>query len=194
MQQYFAREPESPSAPIEFEYRFREQSFRFKTDSGVFSKGEMDFGSELLLRSIEYLQGSVLDLGCGYGAIGIILQACFPVAVTMTDVNLRALSLAKENAVANRVTPNVLESDGFSAIMDRRFDAIVTNPPIRAGKQVICRLFREAREHLNDAGSLWLVIRKQQGAESAQRYLEGLFEQVMLTERKKGFWILRCIK
>ncbi len=111
--------------------------------------------------------------------------------MTLTDVNTRALSLAEKNAKANGVQAEILESDGFSALGDRCFDAVITNPPIRAGKQVIYRLFTEAAAHLKSGGSLYLVIRKQQGAESAMKLLQTLFSSVEKLDRSGGFWVLR---
>ena len=138
-----------------------------------FSKQGVDFGTRLLIETVRLPEtGEILDLGCGYGPVGI---ACAKVApscrVTMVDVNRRALQLAERNAringVGRRVT--VLESDGLDALSGRSFDAVLTNPPIRAGKAVVYRLFAEAAEHLRPGGTLWVVIRKKQGAESAKR-------------------------
>lgn len=193
--QYFTREPQSATRPVDCAFTWRGAEMTFVTDSGVFSRGELDHGTRLLLDSLPPLSGEVLDLGCGWGAIGVTLAKVYPGArVTMADVNLRALALARENAVRNGVCCEAVESDGFSALGDRRFDAVVTNPPIRAGKQVIYRLFTEAAEHLNAGGSLWLVIRKQQGAESCIRYLESLSMTVEKTGRSAGFWVLRAAK
>ena len=133
----------------------------------------------------------MLDLGCGVGVIGISVAKAWPVGLTQSDVNLRALELTRLNQRRNGVTGAVVESDGFDAI-DGRFDAILTNPPIRAGKAVIYRLFREARDHLEAGGALFLVIRRQQGAESAVKYLRTLFDSVEAVSKKKGYWVLRC--
>ena len=190
-EQYFAKQPSAESRPVEAEFTFRGHGLRFMTDSGVFSRGEVDEGSALLLNSLPELRGRVLDLGCGAGVIGISVARAWPIELTMSDVNERALSLARGNLDRNGVSGTVVESDGFSAI-EGTFDTILTNPPIRAGKAVIYRLFAEAKEHLAVGGALYLVIRKQQGAESAKKYLETLFSAVTLIERKKGFWILKC--
>ena len=112
----------------------------------------------------------------------------------MADVNLRALSLSRENAKRNGTEVEILESDGFSALTDRSFDTVITNPPIRAGKQVIYQMFADAREHLKAGGSLFLVIRKQQGAESCVRYLKTLYASVEKRDRSGGFWVLEARK
>ena len=190
-EQYFAKQPSAESRPVETEFTYRGYTLRLMTDSGVFSRGEVDEGSALLLNSLPELSGRVLDLGCGVGVIGVSIGKANRVELTQSDVNERALSLTRENLKRNGVSGTVVESDGFSALTGT-FDTIVTNPPIRAGKAVIYRLFQEARDHLAENGALYLVIRKQQGAESAKKYLETLFNSVELIERKKGFWILKC--
>ena len=191
--QYFAKRPSAESRPVDTEFTYRGHTLRLTTDSGVFSRGEVDEGSALLLDSLPALTGRVLDLGCGAGVIGVSVGKAYPVELVQSDVNERALALTRENLKRNGVAGTVVESDGFAAL-EGLFDTILTNPPIRAGKAVIYRLFAEARDHLKDGGALYLVIRKQQGAESAKKYLETLFPSVEMIERKKGFWVLRCIR
>ena len=191
--QYFAREPSSASRPAACSFDYRGVKLTFMTDAGVFSRGELDQGTRLLLDALPPLSGEALDLGCGWGAIGVSLALANPgLRVTMADVNLRALDLARQNAERNGAACEAVESDGFSGLTDRRFDAVVTNPPIRAGKQVIYRMFAEARSHLNPGGALYLVIRKQQGAESCIRYLESIGFCVEKLDRSAGFWVLRA--
>ena len=191
---YYSREPESASRPAVCETEYRGRKLRFETDAGVFSRGELDTGTRLLLEALpERLEGDVLDLGCGWGAVGVSVGKAFPeTRVTMTDVNLRALELARKNARANGVAAECLESDGLEALRGRTFDAVITNPPIRAGKQVIYRLFAGAAEALNPGGALFLVIRKQQGAESCLRYLATIFARVEKLDRSGGFWVIRA--
>ena len=191
--QYFAKRPSAESRPVDTEFTYRGHTLCLTTDSGVFSRGEVDEGSALLLDSLPALAGRVLDLGCGAGVIGVSVGKAYPVELVQSDVNERALALTRENLKRNGVAGTVVESDGFAAL-EGLFDTILTNPPIRAGKAVIYRLFAEARDHLKDGGALYLVIRKQQGAESAKKYLETLFTSVEMIERKKGFWVLRCIR
>ncbi len=192
--QYYTRNPESESRPMPCEFEFRGRHLRFLTDAGVFSKGELDTGTRLLLDALPAeMHGEVLDLGCGWGPIGISVQARWPeTKVVMTDVNLRALERARENAARNGITAEIRESDGFSVLSGRSFDVVITNPPIRAGKQVIYRLFADAAAHLKPTGSLFLVIRKQQGAESCLRYLRTMFASVEKLDRSGGFWVLEA--
>ena len=188
---YFEKEPQSASRPVEFGYTYRGEALRFFSDSGVFSKGEVDFGTDVLLKALPELHGRVLDLGCGYGAVGISAGKAYDIELTMSDVNRRALSLAEKNAQLNHISARMLESDGFEGI-EGLFDFILTNPPIRAGKETIYRLFKESGEHLAEDGQLILVIRKQQGAQSAEKYLKTIFECVDALDKSGGFWVLRC--
>ena len=165
---------------------------RFTTDAGVFSRGELDAGTRILLEALpERMEGRILDLGCGWGPIGISVKKRWPeTEVWMADVNLRALEWTRKNAVRNGVPVRCLESDGFSGLAGEMFDAILTNPPIRAGKQVIYQMFADAREHLNPGGSLCLVIRKRQGAESCLKYLKTIYPEAEKLDRSGGFWVL----
>lgn len=193
---YYTREPSSASRPQDCAFDYRGRRLSFRTDAGVFSKGELDTGTRLLLDALpEKMTGEILDLGCGWGAIGISIKSCWPeTSVTMADVNLRALELSRENAAANRTGVVCVESDGMSALLGRTFSAVVTNPPIRAGKQVIYRMFADAAQCLMPGGSLYLVIRKQQGAESCIRYLQTLYADVRKLEKSGGFWVLEARK
>ena len=193
---YYTRNPASESRPVDCEYVYRGIPLAFRTDAGVFSKGEVDDGTDLLLKSLpEEMTGDILDLGCGWGVIGICVARRWPdTRVTMADVNLRALELARGNAERNRAEVRCLESNGMEALKGSRFDAVITNPPIRAGKQVIYRMFADAEECLRPGGSLILVIRKQQGAESCLRYLQTLFPKVEKTAKSGGFWVLTATK
>ncbi len=191
---YFTESPESGHKPLSFQTQYRSQTLTFHTDSGVFSRTELDKGSEALLLMLpETITGDVLDMGCGYGAIGLSLQKANPgCRLTMVDVNARAAALAEQNAAENGLDATVLQGDGFAAVADRRFDLIVTNPPIRAGKQVIYRMFADAAKALNAGGTFMLVVRKQQGAPSAVQYLQTLFASVDILTKKGGFWVIRC--
>ena len=143
------------------------QELTFTTDAGVFSRDGLDRGTELLLEALPELTGRVLDLGCGWGAVGVALGKKYPaLGIVMTDINSRAVELARRNLAANGVKAEVVQGDGFQSVAGD-FDAIVTNPPIRAGKAVIYGLFAQARDRLRPGGALYLVIRKQQGAPSA---------------------------
>lgn len=191
---YFTETPESPHRPMRFQAEYRGQPLTFQTDSGVFSRAEIDRGSRALLNALpDNITGDVLDMGCGYGALGVCLKKRNPDCnLTMADINERALRLAIGNAAQNGVDAEVIRSNGFAALADKRFDLIVTNPPIRAGKPVVYGMFAGAAVALREHGALMLVIRKQQGAPSAVAYLKTLFQTVEILDKKGGYWILRC--
>ncbi len=192
-EQYYTPDPTCASRPAACHFSWRGQVMRFTTDAGVFSRGELDKGTKLLLDALPDLHGRVLDLGCGWGAIGVTVGKKYPdTDVTMADVNHRALALAKDNAEKNGVSLRCLESDGMAALMTEKFDTVMTNPPIRAGKQVIYRMFADIATCLAPGGSLYLVIRKQQGAESCMKYLKTLYAQVEKLSRSEGFWVLKA--
>lgn len=193
---YYTSDPTSAHKAGEVRCAYRGHDLVFATDSGVFSRTELDRGTEVLLEALpEQVSGSVLDMGCGYGVIGVAVGKHWPgTRITMADVNRRACGLSVENAKRNGVEATVLESDGYEKVMDETYDLILQNPPIRAGKAVIYQMFADAAHCLNEGGQLWLVIRKQQGAPSAITYLRTLFEEVDTVEKKSGFWVIRCQK
>ena len=192
MEHYFTNNPQKKENRKEISFRFLAHLETFVSDDGVFSKDSLDFGSRLLLETLmnEEVSGSLLDLGCGIGYIGIMLKKYFPVIeLTMSDVNETAAALAEENSRRYQQTNRVLVSDGFAGITDH-FDIIVSNPPIRTGKKVIYELFAHSLEHLKPSGRLYLVIRQKQGAESALRYLRTLNPNAQVIEKKNGYWII----
>lgn len=195
---YYAKKPDIESAPKTWHARLRGESFTFTTDNGVFSKGGIDFGSRFMIETFHAppINGDFLDLGCGYGAIGIVLARVFQNrSVLLSDVNERALFLADQNKRQN-CTDNVsiLNKDGLDDIKSFSFSAIVTNPPIRAGKKVVYAMFHDAKCLLKENGQLWVVIQKKQGAPSAQKELAKLFDNVSIVARSKGYFILRATK
>lgn len=192
-QQYFADQPKSTSDAKPFLLEWRGRSFKFYTDHGVFSKGELDRGTKVLLDALpKEFSGKFLDLGCGWGAVGLMIKAFNPDAsITLCDVNQRAVSLARRNAKENRLSVDIFISDGMQNVTGS-FDVIALNPPIRAGKETIYRLFKEAAEKLCEHGSLYIVIRKQQGADSAQKYLSTLFGSVCMVSREAGYHVFEC--
>ncbi|QQZ09540.1 class I SAM-dependent methyltransferase [Heyndrickxia vini] len=195
---YYSRNPEIKSNPVYWEFRLRGQVFRFKTDQGVFSKKEVDFGSRFLIDMFKMpdINGPILDVGCGYGPIGLaIAKMSVDRSVHMIDVNHRALNLAKENAETNSITNvAIYESDRYENVKETEFAAIVTNPPIRTGKNVVHDILTNSFKHLKVGGELWVVIQKKQGAPSAKAKLEEIFEEVKVVGKNKGYYILKAKK
>ena len=167
--------------------------FTFLTDNGVFSKDGLDFGSRLLLESIplEEVGGKILDMGCGYGVFGIVLSKITDAHIDMVDVNLRALHLSRRNIEENHVNNiSVFESNCYSNV-EAKYTSIITNPPIRAGKKIVYDIVMNAKDHLEDNGKLFIVIRKEQGAKSLIVDLEKVYH-VDILAKKKGFFIIKC--
>ena len=163
------------------------------TDAGVFSRDGLDMGTRILLEALPALRGRILDLGCGWGPVGVAVGKKYPDAeIVMSDVNRRAVDLARRNLAANGIkNAAAVCGDGLEAVTGA-FDAILLNPPIRAGKAVIYRLFADSAKQLSENGALYIVIRKQQGAESAAKYLSTLFSRVDRIARDKGYWLFAC--
>ncbi|WP_186576177.1 class I SAM-dependent methyltransferase [Aquibacillus kalidii] len=197
-EQYFSQSPQSKSDPKIWTFPLRGMQYTFTSDAGVFSKKEVDFGSRTLIESFEEpkVNGEILDLGCGYGPIGITLAKTFPERhIVLSDINERAVSLAKKNAQKNSVeNVEFIISDRLESFRERTFAAILVNPPIRAGKQIIYQMFEESFQALEPNGELWVVIQKKQGAPSAQKKLEELFSTVNIETKNKGYYIIRAKK
>lgn len=193
---YYSNRPSAAHDRRTIEDELRGRKVRLVTDAGVFSKGGLDYGSRVLIDALDIPAGaSVLDVGCGYGPIGIAAGILGAGKVTMLDVNERAVELARENAAANGIAQaRAMQSDLLEAVSEEHFDVIITNPPIRAGKETVHRLFEQASERLNPGGSLWIVIQKKQGAPSAKAKLETLFERVEEVTKDKGYRIYQAIK
>jgi len=197
MSHYFTNNENEKSNEEKFQVEVLGEKFEFITDIGVFSKGELDDASRLLIETFDKLalSGDILDVGCGYGAIGIALAAKRPNDhVHMIDVNLRAIDLAKRNAKLNGINNiHVYESNCYQNV-DTEFANIVSNPPIRAGKKVVHQILEEAFHYLEDEGTLTIVIGKQHGAASSEKKMLEVFGNVKRIERRKGFWVLQSIK
>ena len=190
MSHYFENDENLVSEIKPFSIIVNGNNFDFNTDNGVFSKGELDFGTNLLIKNVLKfsISGDVLDLGCGYGAIGIILAKLINCNVTMSDVNRRAIHLTKMNAKKNNVSINVIESDGYENI-NSSFDYVISNPPIRVGKKKLYELLINSKDHLNKNGELIIVVRKEQGALSLIKDMKNYYN-VEVLDKAKGFFII----
>lgn len=191
---YYAENPDSAHDIHELKVTLLGQSFTFLTDSGVFSKKMVDYGSQVLLNTLDFEKGkTLLDLGCGYGPLGISLAKVQGVKPTMVDVNNRAIDLAKQNAQKNGVEADIFQSNIYEKV-NGTFDYIISNPPIRAGKQVVHTIISESINYLKVGGNLTIVIQKKQGAPSAKAKMEEVFGNVEILKRDKGYYILRSEK
>ncbi|WP_168123560.1 class I SAM-dependent methyltransferase [Paenibacillus sp. HB172176] len=194
---YYSKTPEAKHDRQVVEITLRGYPLKFTTDAGVFSKSGVDYGSKVLVECLDLgIADEILDVGCGYGPIGLTAAKLASEGhVTMIDINERAVELARENAAMNKIeNATIVESDLFESVKGRSFDVIVTNPPIRAGKTVVHRIYEEGVGLLKNGGSMWVVIQKKQGAPSTLQKLEALFSQVIEVTKDKGYRIFRAIK
>lgn len=191
---YFDENPEVESKEKIIHVKIANKLYNFYTDSNVFSKKYLDFGTRTLLESIDpkFITGKVLDFGCGYGAIGIYIKKNCDADVDMIDINERALVLARKNAFLNNADVNVFKSNIYSEITDK-YDVIITNPPIRVGKKILYKIIFDAKKYLKDNGCLYLVINKNQGAKSLEKDMKKEYI-VNVINKKKGFYIFECKK
>ena len=198
MSHYFTNDETLKSQRRLVKYSINGKDFELESDLGVFSKDKLDYGSEVLVKSLLPIDlgESMLDLGCGIGPIGLSLAYFKPsLHVVCSDVNTRALALCEENAKKLALSQQVtcLQSDIYIEI-EGKFHSIVSNPPIRAGKKVTYSIYEGALEHLDERGSLYIVIRKAQGAKSVKDYLEQLFGNVTVLDKSKGYYVLMATK
>lgn len=199
---YFSSKPTTKHDEKNIKASFFGRDYIFNTDSGVFSKNRVDFGTSLLIKSFDMpIEANVLDLGCGYGPIGVVVSTNLKKGkVVLADINERAVQLAKENIILNKhllsnnVEVLIKQSFSFSDIDNEVFDYILLNPPIRTGKTVIYQMFEEAINHLKDNGELWIVIQRKQGAESAIKKLSSIYKDVVEVNKDKGYVIIKSIK
>lgn len=179
-----------------YKTRIFDKEFCFNTDNGVFSKSKLDFGTRCLLENLplEEIKGEILEVGCGYGVIPIILTRIMDKIESFdaVDVNKRALHLAEMNKKENFAPKvNFFLSNCYKNI-NKKYDVIISNPPIRAGKNIVYEIVMNARNYLKKDGKLFIVINKDQGAKSLYKDLEKVYK-CELINKKKGFWIIKCI-
>lgn len=195
MSQYFDNDNNIKHNKRIIEFYFNDKNYNLYSDNGVFSKDKFDYGTRLLLDSIDIskLSGNVLDLGCGIGVVGIILGTNNKnINIDMIDINERAISLVRDNLTLNKVKANVFSSDVYSNV-NKKYDYIITNPPIRAGKEVVRKFLLGGYDYLNDNGILYFVMRKDHGVKSMIKELESKYN-VTIVNKDKGFYIVSLTK
>ena len=196
MPHYYTNDNVYTNNEYKFNYTFKGIEFSFLASDGVFSKRRVDFGTNVLINSLEDLSNKkVLDLGCGVGVMGILIAKGFKgTSVTLSDVNEKALEFANKNIDLNNVkNAKTVVSSLFDNI-DETFDVIVSNPPIRAGKQIVHGVVKDGYHHLNKGGFVYVVIQKKQGAESLKKVMEETFGNVQTVNKENGYMIYKSIK
>ena len=195
MSHYFIENPQALTNERELSLEILGFKLRFLTNNGLFSCDKIDDASLTLIKNMPPIKGALLDLGCGYGVIGIALtkisEMAGQITLTQSDINSLALNYAEKNAKLNNIPATFIHSDGFQQIHNS-FDNITLNPPIHAGKDVMFRLYEESAAHLNPHGSLFIVIQKKHGAESTIRKLNELFTHCEILYKKKGRFVIQC--
>lgn len=192
MSHYFTNDEIKSNEKI-YVTKINDIELKFYTDNGVFSKNKLDFGTRTLLENLEIdrFRGKILDFGCGIGPIGIYLSLKTKEKIDMIDINKRSISLAIKNSRLNNANTNVFESNIYEKI-NKKYDFIVSNPPIRVGNEVLYKILFEAKEHLNENGELWIVINKDQGAKTITKKLEQFYD-VTIVEKNKGFYVIKAV-
>lgn len=197
MSHYYINDKTLGTNKKKLKYTYLSVDIEVFSDLGVFSKERIDFGTNVLLNNLDVSETAktILDVGCGYGIIGISLGKKFPEKnITMIDVNERCIELVNTNIRLNYLkNAKCLLSNLYSHVSDK-FDMIVSNPPIRAGKEVVFSVIRDGYLHLNENGTIWVVIQKKQGAPSLEKFMEEVFGNVRIVAKEKGYYILTSKK
>lgn len=197
MKHYYTDNTDLISEAVAFQYDYRGHALNFTSDHGVFSKTMIDYGSRVLLDAItvDETKKTLLDVGCGYGTFGVCLKTVYPwLTMEMVDVNERALDLCRKNTEANNIQDVAIYKSYIYDNVEKSFDLIVSNPPIRAGKEVVHQILEKAYDHLNADGELWIVIQKKQGAPSAKSKMNEVFGNCEVVKKDKGYYILKSKK
>lgn len=194
LEHYFTNNPYLKSEIRNLNYKRGDKTFTFVSDNGVFAKDKIDYGSSFLietfLKNNELQINNILDVGCGYGFMGIVLSSILDCHVDMIDVNKRALHLAEMNIKKNKANCKAIESNIYEKVTDK-YDVIITNPPIRAGKSVVMGILIDAKKYLKSDGSLWFVMRKDHGVKSAIKTMENDYK-TEIVEKSKGFYVVKA--
>ena len=196
-QHYFVNKEHKEGDFFTFSAEFMGKRYLMHSCNDVFSKNSLDYGSLVLVKTVineNILDGDTLDMCCGYGTIGMLLADNVSVNIDMCDINITAVSLAKQNTAYNKVkVGDIFESDMFDSVT-KTYKHIVSNPPIKTGKKLLLDFADGAYSHIENGGTLTVVIKKNLGADSFKKYLTELFGNCEVLERDKGYYILHSKK
>lgn len=194
MSQYFSNDKNIKNEDISLNYTFKGKELHFISNAGIFSKNRIDFGTNLLLNSIELKGNRILDLGCGYGIVGVsVASANNKYNVLSVDVNERAVEITNQNYKNNSIRNGKAIVNNAYRTLKEKFDMIITNPPIRAGKEVVYEMVLGGINHLKDEGEIWVVIRKDKGGLSLFKQMEEVYKNVQIINKKSGYLIIKGV-
>lgn len=192
MSQYFSNDKNIENEDISLSYTFKGKELKFISNAGIFSKNRIDFGTNLLLNSIELKGDRILDLGCGYGIVGVsVASVNNKYNVLSVDVNERAVEITNQNYKNNSIRNGKAIVNNAYNDLKEKFDMIITNPPIRAGKEVVYEMVLGGINHLKDEGEIWVVIRKDKGGLSLFKQMEEVYINVQIINKKSGYLIIK---
>lgn len=188
---YYTEKPKSKLVLFKISAILRNKRFEFFSATGLFSQKKVDLGTELLINDCEIKNNwDVLDLGCGYGAVGISMKKLFPtINIFMTDINQRAVKISKKNAELNNVNVEIMHGNLFEAFENKKFNTILINPPQTAGKDICFRMIELSKDFLKEDGLLQLVARHNKGGSSFENKMQQVFNNVTTISKKSGYRI-----
>jgi 16S rRNA (guanine1207-N2)-methyltransferase len=195
MSHYFINDKNIESEDIIIKYTYKGKELSFISNSGIFSKNRVDFGTNLLLNTIEIKKNSILDLGCGYGVVGVCIASSSSLSdVLSVDINERAVELTNKNYINNQVNNGRAIVSDVYCNLDKMFDVIITNPPIRAGKEVVYEMVLNGINYLKEAGEIWVVIRKDKGGMSLFKNMQTVYSFAEIVNKKNQYLVIKGIK
>jgi len=195
MEHYYSEEQKSSLNLKKITQEISGIEFYFYTASGVFSKNKIDEGTFTLAENMQIKKNSdVLDIGCGIGILGIVAAKLFNANVVMSDINKRAVMLAKKNLELNNAKAEVHQRSLYEKISKDDFDAVLSNPPQTAGKEICFQLIEQSKNHLKDNGTLQLVARHNKGGNSLSKKMQEVFGNVKVIAKNKGYWVYMSVK
>ena len=195
MEHYYSEEQTSELKIKKISQNIKGTAFEFYTASGIFSKDKIDRGTLALAENMIIGKNSkVLDVGCGIGVLGIVAAKLFGSTVVMTDINKRAVMLAKKNAELNNVKAEIHQGNLYEKIKDNDFNVVVSNPPNTAGKELCFQLIEESKNYLKQNGSLQIVARHNKGGKTLSNKMEEVFGNVKVVAKKSGYFVYMGVK
>ncbi len=189
---YYIEKPKAEFRKYLIKDTLRGFELTFNSASGVFSATQIDNGTRVLIENMQ-IKGNVLDLGCGYGAVGIVAaKLCPKCQVILTDINRRAVMLAKQNLKLNKIkNAEVRKGNLYTPVKDEKFDVILLNPPMSAGRKLCLEMIHKAPKYLKSKGSLQIVAKKNKGGEFLFKEMDKIFKRTEVLAKKTGFWVYK---